>query len=149
IKYSNDGGRTFTANNGETVGEWIGTYVDFTPTDSNNVADYTWNKVKGDKGDKGDSGVSITNVDVEYYLSTSATSLTGGTWSTTAPTWIDGRFMWSRTKTTYSSGDPTYSNPACITGQKGSTGAIGRGVSSITEEYYLSTSKTTQTGGSW
>lgn len=31
----------------------------------------------------------------------------------------------------------------------GATGETGTGVSSITEEYYLSTSKTTQTGGSW
>src|SRR5690625_1917802 len=56
IKYSNDGGHTFTGNNGEDVGEWIGTYVDFTQADSNNVNDYTWNKVKGEKGDKGDTG---------------------------------------------------------------------------------------------
>ena len=28
-------------------------------------------------------------------------------------------------------------------------GATGTGITSITEEYYLSTSKTTQTGGSW
>ena len=54
IKYSNDGGKTFTSNNGEDVGEWIGTYVDFTEDDSNEVTDYTWNQVKGDKGDKGD-----------------------------------------------------------------------------------------------
>ncbi|MDD3692593.1 MAG: hypothetical protein PHX02_01635 [Oscillospiraceae bacterium] len=56
IKYSNDGGSTFTANNGEAVGEWIGTYVDFNSEDSNNVLDYTWNKVKGEKGDKGEKG---------------------------------------------------------------------------------------------
>lgn len=50
IKYSDDGGITFTANNGETVGAWIGTYVDFNPSDSNNPGDYTWNKVRGDDG---------------------------------------------------------------------------------------------------
>ncbi len=56
IKYSNDGGTTFTANSGEDVGDWIGTYVDFNSTDSANVADYTWNKVKGEKGDQGPQG---------------------------------------------------------------------------------------------
>ena len=30
---------------------------------------------------------SLESVDVEYYLSTSQTSLSGGSWSTTAPTW--------------------------------------------------------------
>lgn len=57
IKYSNDGGNTFTGNNGEDVGDWIGTYVDFTQADSNDVAKYTWNKVKGEKGDQGERGV--------------------------------------------------------------------------------------------
>ncbi|USK43718.1 phage tail spike protein [Cytobacillus oceanisediminis] len=53
IKYSNDGGVTFTANNGEDAGEWMGTYVDFNSVDSVNVNAYSWNKVKGEKGDPG------------------------------------------------------------------------------------------------
>ena len=57
IKYSNDGGVNFTANGGETVGEWIGTYVDFTAADSTSVSAYTWNKVKGDTGSQGLQGV--------------------------------------------------------------------------------------------
>lgn len=56
IKYSNDGGTTFTGNNGENPGDYIGTYTDFTKADSNNVNDYTWAKVKGEKGDKGEDG---------------------------------------------------------------------------------------------
>lgn len=57
IKYSNDGGKTFTGNSGEEVGAWIGTYVDFTQADSTNVSSYTWNKVKGEKGDPGERGL--------------------------------------------------------------------------------------------
>ena len=97
----------------------------------------------------------ISSVDVEYYLSTSSTSLSGGSWQTTAPTWVDGKYMWSRTKITDGAGNVTYSpsqNGTCIAGAKGSTGATGSagtGISSITEEYYLSTSKTSQTGGEW
>jgi hypothetical protein len=49
IKYSDDG-ETFTANGGETVGAWIGTYVDFIQADSTNFSDYTWNKVRGEDG---------------------------------------------------------------------------------------------------
>lgn len=55
IKYSNDG-KTFTANNGETPGAWIGQYVDYTEADSNTFSAYTWNKIKGDKGDTGPAG---------------------------------------------------------------------------------------------
>ena len=49
IKYSDDG-VTFTANNGETPGAYIGTYVDFNPVDSTDFSDYTWNKVRGEDG---------------------------------------------------------------------------------------------------
>lgn len=56
IKYSNDGGNTFTSNNGETPGNYIGQYVDFTQADSTNVSAYTWSKVKGETGEKGDQG---------------------------------------------------------------------------------------------
>lgn len=94
----------------------------------------------------------IKSVDVEYYLSTSATSLSGGSWSTTAPTWVDGKYMWSRTVTVDGAGSKTYSpnqNGVCIAGAKGSTGAAGKGVTSIVEQYYKSTSATSLVGGSW
>ena len=58
IKYSNDGGNTFTANNGETPGSYIGQYVDFTQEDSTTVGKYTWSKIKGETGDKGDTGAA-------------------------------------------------------------------------------------------
>ena len=47
IKYSDDG-ETFTANDGETLGAWIGTLVDFNETDSTNFFDYTWKKFTED-----------------------------------------------------------------------------------------------------
>ena len=89
---------------------------------------------------------SIQGVDIEYYLSTSNSSLSGGTWSTVAPEWVDGKYMWSRVKTTLGTGAILYSDPTCIAG---ATGDTGNGVSSIVEEYYVSTSKETTTGGSW
>lgn len=101
---------------------------------------------------------NIASVDVEYYLSTSATALSGGSWSTTAPTWVNGKYMWSRTVTTDGAGNKTYSpnqNGVCIAGAKGETGATGatgvagKGVSSIIEQYYKSTSATALSGGSW
>ena len=161
IKYSNDGGKTFTANNGETPGAYIGQYVDFTQMDSSSVSSYTWTKVKGDKGDKGDkgeagaAGVGVKAVDVLYYMSTSATSLSGGSWQTTSPAWVNGKYMWSKTKVTYTDNTTKETAPVCITGAKGntgptgSTGAAGKGVKSIVEEYYLSTSSSSATGGSW
>ena len=118
----------------------------------------------GTAGSSGKDGIGITSVDVMYYQSTSSTSLAGGTWVTTAPAWIDGRFFWEKTVVTYSNGTTAESTPVCISGQKGATGATGAtgnpgrdgvdgkdgvSVSSITEQYYLSTSATSLAGGSW
>lgn len=83
---------------------------------------------------------NISTVDVEYYLSTSTTSLSGGSWQTTAPQWVNGKYMWSRVKTTYLDGTVKYSNPTCIAGAKGDTGV---GISSVTEYYAVSSSNTT------
>ena len=115
----------------------------------------------------------LASVDVEYYLSTSATSLAGGSWTTTAPTWVNGKHMWSRTVKTDGAGNKTYSpsqNGVCIAGATGAkgdkgdrgatgatgpqgptggTGPTGKGVKSIVEQYYKSTSATSLAGGSW
>ena len=68
----------------------------------------------GKPGTKGDDGVSVTSTDVEYYLSTSDTELSGGTWQATAPTITDGTYLWSRTKITYSDGQTAYTGAYCI-----------------------------------
>lgn len=52
IKYSDDGGATFTANDGEDLGAWIGTLVDFEKIDSANPTDYTWKKFTEDVDDE-------------------------------------------------------------------------------------------------
>lgn len=60
---------------------------------------------------------SVKSVDVQYYLSTSETELDGGSWSTTAPEWADGHYMWSRTVTTLQDGTVSYKpseNGTCI-----------------------------------
>lgn len=151
IRYSNNGGAAFTADGGKTVGDWMGTLTNFTEISSTVPSEYTWAKIKGEKGDRGligSTGISITKVDVMYQLGASSTAAPTGTWSTTAPTWVDGQYMWSKTVTTYSSGVPTESKPVMITGGKGATGstggtgATGRGVTGITEQYAMIDSKT-------
>lgn len=47
IKYSNDGGKTFTSNSGETVGDYIGICTDYNVGDPGSVSSYTWAKIKG------------------------------------------------------------------------------------------------------
>ena len=92
---------------------------------------------------------AVQSTDILYYLSTSTTSLVGGEWTETAPEWTNGKYMWSKTKTTYANGSVVESDPTCIAGAKGETGTEGTGIESITSEYYLSTSKDSPTGGLW
>lgn len=61
VKYSNDGGKTFTPNNGEEVGTYIGTYSDFKIEDSTSVSSYTWAKIKGERGEQGIPGKDGSN----------------------------------------------------------------------------------------
>lgn len=110
------------------------------------------------------TNAAVASVEVEYYKSTSPTQLAGGKWQTATPTWAEGSYIWSRTKTTTKGGTVAYSTPVCITGstgasgangskgdrgEKGDKGATGRGVKAIVPQYYLSISSTKQEGGSW
>lgn len=124
-------------------------YYDKTAKKSFIYRNGTWNVMTQDgaPGASGDPGVSITKVDVEYAISNSNTTAPDESkWDTEAPDWVDGEYIWSRTKTTYSKGDPTYSEAVCITGGKG---ANGRGIDSIVEEYYSSKSATELVDGTW
>lgn len=106
----------------------------------------------GSKGDNGDSGIGVSETEVYYYLSTSNLIQTGGSWDTRVPNWVDGRYYWQKIVTVYTNGTTSESKPVCITGGKGSNGSPGmdgQGVTSITAEFYASTSDTIQTGGSW
>ena len=86
IKYSNDGGTTFTSNNGEDPGAWIGVYIDFNINDSDDPSDYKWTKIKGEPGVTGDpgpagkdgvDGLPGIGIEVRYCLGT--TTIYGGT----------------------------------------------------------------------
>lgn len=108
IKYSNDGGKTFTGNSGEDSGTYIGTCVDYTQNDPTNVSAYSWAKIKGEtgaKGDKGDTGASgkgVKSTAVTYQASSSGTTIPTGVWSATPPaTSADKPYFWTRTIITY------------------------------------------------
>lgn len=91
-------------------------------------------------------GVGISNTDVLYAISSSNTTAPTSGWQTTAPAWKDGYYIWSKTKVVYTDGDIVYTDAACITGGKGKT---GNGISSIIEQYYLSSSATSLLNGRW
>nr|DAJ21480.1 MAG TPA: Neck appendage protein [Siphoviridae sp. ctIbi23] len=93
-------------------------YSEVSKSSSYEAARNAWEKANG----------ALADAYNEYYLSSSATTLAGGSWTTTAPTWVNGKYMWSRTVKTDGAGNKTYSpsqNGVCIAGVKGDTGPRG------------------------
>ena len=97
------------------------------------------------------SGKGIASIVEQYYQSTSATELVGGQWvDNTAPAWVSGKYIWTRSKITYTDGTVQYTDAINPTGQKGDKGDTGVGISSVTEYYLASSSSsgvTTSTPG--
>lgn len=111
---------------------------------------------KGDKGDPGSDGKGVKSTVVSYQLSTSGTNVPTGTWQSSVLAPTTTQYLWTRTVTTYTDNSTTTSysvgGKVGAPGAKGDTGDkgdTGVGVSAIVEEYYLSTSPTAQSGGSW
>lgn len=103
---------------------------------------------------------AVSSVKIEYALSDSATTAPTSGWSTTAPAWVDGKYMWQKTTTTKGDGT-TSSTTTCISGAKGATGpqgakgdkgdtgAAGKGVKSTAITYQVGASQTTVPTGTW
>ena len=134
IKYSNDGGKTFTGNSGEDIGAYIGTCVDYAKDDPTSVGMYKWAKIKGEagaKGDKGDTGGTgatgkgVKSIVEQYYKSTSATAMSGGSWSTTYPGWENSKYIWTRSVITYTDNTTSTTTAVCVTGARGDKGDKG------------------------
>ena len=105
---------------------------------------YCWSKVtQGKDGGRWYSGTSITGT------STTATVFSGSGISSAV---IGDMYLNTSTYNTYRctlGGDASTAKWVYVNNIKGVHGDTGKGVSSIVNQYYLSTSNTTQTGGSW
>ena len=105
IKYADDASGTNMSDD-PTGKKYMGIAINkTTATESNDADVYTWSLIKGTDG-KG-----VSKVETWYYLSTSETALVSGSWSTSAPTWTDGTYLWIKLVTTYTDGDTEESDP--------------------------------------
>ena len=135
VKYSNDGGKTFTSNSGETVGAYIGTCTDYNVSDPTSVGSYTWAKIKGDDGKDGTNGTNgkdgkgISKIQTFYQANNSTygiyTYTSGWSETFTAPS-SNSRYLWTYQKTTYTDGSTETTTPHII----GSYGKDGSNLSS-------------------
>lgn len=136
IKYSNDGGKTFTGNSGEDVGTYIGTCVDYNQSDPTSVGSYKWAKIKGEQGatgpqgPAGSSGRGIKTITEYYLISSAKTGITTASsgWSTSVPTMTaTNKYLWNYEKFTFTDNTTATTTPKIIGiyGDKGATGATG------------------------
>ena len=134
------------------AGRYLWTRVTMVYTDGGSDVSYSVSKM-GTDGKNGVDGKGIKSTTITYQAGTSGTTKPTGTWSTSIPTVSQGQYLWSKTTITYTDNSaPTDSYSVAYipkNGSTGATGATGTGVESMTQQFYLSTSKETPTGGSW
>ncbi|CAI3388178.1 hypothetical protein CIRMBP1307_00810 [Enterococcus cecorum] len=131
---------------------YLGTCTDYIQTDPTDYRAYTWVKIKGETGDTGPAGrdgKGVKSYAITYQAGTSGVSYPTGSWSSTIPNVPNGQYLWSKTTLTYTDNTTSDTYSVAYFPVNGATGATGNGISSYTAEFYLSTSKTSQSGGSW
>lgn len=127
IKYSDDG-KTFTSNNGETVGNYIGVKTDTNVNDSTVFSDYKWSKTKGE------TGVGVKKLVEQYYLSTSISAVQGGSWEIAQVKWEEGKYIWTRTQITWTDNSVTYTDPILATNTNDAFSEINQTKDAIKEK---------------
>lgn len=144
IKYSNDGGKTFTGNAGEDAGSYIGTCVDYNSADPTTVSAYKWAKIKGENGTNGRNTATVylyqrkesaPSRPTNALTYTFATGVLSGTinngWSATIPNGTAPLYVIvataSSSAASYSIPASAWTSPVVLTqnGENGKPGATG------------------------
>lgn len=149
IAYANsaDGQTDFSVSDSNR--DYIGMYVDFTETDSNDPADYAWSKIKGADGTQGTPGKPGADGKTPYFHIAYANSADGSSGFSTTDS-VNKLYIGQYTDYTQAdSTDPTKYAWSKIKGDKGDKGEDGAdgedgiGIESITEYYAVSVSNAT------
>lgn len=132
--------------------EYVGMYVDFTETDSQDPDDYAWSKIKGADGSQGTPGKPGADGKTPYLHIAYANSADGSSGFSTSDS-TNKLYIGQYTDYTQSdSTDPSKYAWTKIKGETGATGAPGKdgadgadgiGIKSITEYYAVSASNAT------
>ena len=99
-----------------------------TVTSANKNATDALNKANSltDRANSGEfNGRGVKSTTVEYQASTSGTTVPTGTWVTTIPAVAAGSYLWTKTTTNYTSGDPTIGYSVARMGVNGAKGDKG------------------------
>lgn len=118
---------------GTSPDEWIGIYSGTSTTAPTHYTDYTWYQFKGDTGATG-AAATITAATIGYQQSDSGSVVPEGSWVTTVPTPVAGKFLWTRIQIQFNTGSPITAYSVSRYGIDG-TGAVSS-VNSVSPDQY-------------
>lgn len=114
------------------------------PTESSVASDYTWSLIQGADGKdgadgaKGDPGIGVKAVVEQYYLSTSSTAQSGGSWSANQPEWSEGKYIWTRSQVTWTDNTITTTTPILAKAINGANETANEAVNKVEKiNYYF------------
>lgn len=87
---------------------------------------------QGATGATGATGKGVKSIVEQYYLSTSNTAQSGGSWSTTCPSWKNGYYIWTRSYITWSDNTTSYTTPTLANGINGANSTANTANSTAT-----------------
>ena len=140
MKASDGTGFTVANPNGDAY-PYVGTLVDVNENDSTNWRDYKWTYVKGATGAKGDKGAdgkdgtngidgkdgktpTVVSTTYQYAITATSAKPADSEWKSVMPdpSKNEGKFMWTKTTTTWSTGDATDTFTCTYIGKDGENG---------------------------
>ena len=110
--------------------KYLWNYEQITYTDGSTVK--TGKRVIGTYGEKGATGIGVSAVVEQYYLSTSSSTQSGGSWNTSQPEWVSGKYIWTRSQVTWTDNTTTYTTPVLAQAINGANSAASSAQSAVT-----------------
>lgn len=84
---------------------WIGIYTGLSSSAPTHYTDYSWYEFKGETGETG-APATITTATIGYQQSDSGSVVPEGSWTTTVPSPVAGKFLWTRIQIQFNTGSP-------------------------------------------
>lgn len=141
-------------------GQYLWTKTTVSYSDGTSTTSYSVSRqgVNGTNGIDGANGRGVSSTVVEYQIGTSGTTAPTGAWSTSIPAAQKGKYLWTRTTVTYTSGNPSVLYSVAYYATDGTNGADGKdgiagkdgvGISSTVIKYAKSASSVTAPTSGW
>lgn len=108
IKYASVEPTAASHSFGDLPDAWMGVCSGTMTSAPSDWTKYRWFRIEGEKGDTGDPA-KLTGFEVVYQASASGTVIPSGSWTSAIPSVAQGKYLWTRVKETFNTGDPVIS----------------------------------------